>query len=293
MTVTAMALMMGPALGVLTTVAAATSGPTKPVSRSGIAHWRQVGSYVKDSVYAGEGLATVTRNGHGRLLYRGLLSVPKSLAAEGWTHIGDPDSVDGYVIDAYQGPSSRPSKMFLVTRPSGTTVQYVHKLVRGELYNNSFDAIAPGAQWMVAGEWGTMTHLQIYRTPLLNRGTPSHGGALRIAGYIKLDRKVYDIQGCDFVTGRTLICVSDDDRRRLFANQKPLLEIELVHALKGKNVVGHVVDLGSIPQKSTCTGTFEAEGIDYAVATGILRVEIIQPGSCVIHTTVYEYKHKA
>ncbi len=91
--------------------------------------------------------------------------------------------------------------MFLVTRPSGTTVQYVHKLVRGELYNNSFAAISPGAQWMVAGEWGTMTHLQIYRAPLLNHRTPSHGGSLPLAGYIKLDHKVYDIQGCDFVTG--------------------------------------------------------------------------------------------
>jgi hypothetical protein len=285
-------LIMGSAQGGLSTAAAGASGPTKPVAKSGIAHWRQVGSYVKDSVYTGEGLATVTRDGHGHLLYRGILSVPKSLAAEGWTHIGDPDSADGYVIDAYQGPSSRPSKMFLVTRPSGTSVQYVHKMVRGELYNNSFDAIAPDAKWMAAGEWGTMTHLQIYRAPLLNHQTSSHGGSLRLAGYIKLDHKVYDIQGCDFVTRTTLICVSDDDRRRLFADQKPLLEIELAHALNGRSVAGHVVDLGSIPQKSLCTGTFEAEGIDYDVATGILRVEIVQPGSCVIHTTVYEYAHK-
>ena len=64
------------------------------------------------------------------------------------------------------------------------------QLVRGELYNNSFDAIAPGTQWMVAGEWGTMTHLEIYRTPLLNRQTSSHGGQLHLAGYIKLDHKV-------------------------------------------------------------------------------------------------------
>jgi hypothetical protein len=286
------ALVVGSTQGLVSAAAAGASGPTQPVSRSGIAHWRQVGSYVKDSVYAGEGLATVTRDGRRHLIYRGLLSVPKSLAAEGWTHIGDPDSVDDFVIDAYQGPSSRPSKMFLVTRPSGATVQYVHKLVRGELYNNSFDTIAPGVQWMVAGEWGTMTHLQIYPTPLLNRQTSSHGGSLHLAGYIKLNHKVYDIQGCDFVTGTTLICVSDDDRRKLFANQKPLLEIELTHALNGRNVAGRVVDLGSIPQKGMCTGTFEAEGIDYDVATGILRVEIVPPGSCIIHTTVYEYAHR-
>ena len=165
----------------------------------------------------------------------------------------------------------------------------MHTLVRGELYNNSFDAIAPGAQWMVAGEWGTMTHLQIYPTPLLNHRTPRGGGGLNLAGYIKLDHKVYDIQGCDFVRSTTLICVSDDDRRKLFSDEKPLLEVVLAHPLNGKSVAGHVVDLGSIPHKSTCGGTFEAEGIDYDVATGILRVEIIQPGSCIIHTTVYEY----
>jgi hypothetical protein len=65
--------------------------------------------------------------------------------------------------------------------------------------------------------------------------------------------------------------------------------VELHRALRGTSVAAHVVDLGSIPQRSSCTGTFEAEGVDYDVATGVLRVEIIQPASCVIHTTVYTY----
>ena len=63
----------------------------------------------------------------------------------------------------------------------------------------------------------------------------------------------------------------------------------LRHALTGATVNGHVIDLGPIPQKSTCSGTFEAEGVDYAAPT--LRVEVIQPGSCILHTTVYEYEH--
>jgi hypothetical protein len=269
---------------------AAASGPTRPLSTTGIAHWRLVGSYVESSLTAGEGLATVTGPGHrSHLVYRGILSVPKKLAAEGWTHIGDPDAAGGYIIDAYQGPSARRSKMFLVTRPSGSTLQYVHTLVAGELYNNSFDAIAPGSQWMVAGEWGTMTHLQVYPTPLLNKRTPRRGGALRLAGYIRLDHKVNDIQGCDFVTATTLICASDDDRRTLFSNEKPLLEVELGHPLRGGSVRGHVVDLGSIPQRSKCAGTFEAEGVDYATGTGVLRVEVIQPAGCIIDTTVYKY----
>jgi len=279
--------------GLTSATASAASGPTRPLSLSGIAGWRMVGSYVENSLYAGEGVATVTRPGHGRYeLYRGLASVPKSLAAEGWQHIGDPDSADGYIIDAYQGPGSGHSKMFLVTTPSGSTIQYVHRLVRGEIYNNSFDAISPGAQWMVAGEWNTMTHLQIYRAPFLNHRTSRRGGALRLVGYIRLDHRINDIQGCDFTTRTTLICASDDDSRRLFANEKPLLEIELAHPLDAGSVRGHVRDLGSIPQRSACSGTFEAEGVDFDVATGVLRVEIIQPGSCILKTTVYQYSRK-
>jgi hypothetical protein len=65
------------------------------------------------------------------------LSIPASLAAEGWTHIGDPDSADGYIIDAYQGSSSGNTKMYLLTTPSGSTYQYTHTLAPGELYNGS------------------------------------------------------------------------------------------------------------------------------------------------------------
>jgi hypothetical protein len=274
-----------------TTVAKA-SGPTKPLSTTGIDNWKEVGSYDESSLDAGEGVATVVQPGKASyLLYRGLTSVPKRLDAEGWSHIGDPDSTGGYIIDAYQGPSSGHSKMFLVTTPSGATAQYVHTLVSKELYNNSFDTIAPGAQWMVAGEWGTMSHLQIYPTPDLNHRTSPHGGQLSLAGYIKLDHRVNNIQGCDFTSKTTLICASDDDTRTLFSNQKPLLEVVLPHPLGGTALPAHVIDLGSIPEKSTCTGTFEAEGVDYAVASGILRVEIIQPGACILHTTVYEYAH--
>jgi len=274
------------------TTVTTVAGPTTPLSPSDIAHWRAIGSYDENTLDAGEGVATVAPPGSPTyLLYRGLASVPKNLAAEGWGHIGDPDSADGYIIDAYQGPSTGHSKMFLVTTPSGATIQYIHTLVRGEEYNNSFDAIAPGAQWMVAGEWDTMSHLQIYPTPYLNHRTPPQGGRLPLTGYIQLDHKVNDIQGCAFTSSTSLICASDDDSRTLFSNQKPLLEVVLPHALNGRTVSGHVVDLGSIPQKSACTGTFEAEGVDYATETGTLRVEIIQPGSCILHTTVYEYAH--
>jgi hypothetical protein len=265
--------------------AAAAAGPTS-ASTQGIAGWTAVGNYDENTLMAGEGVATVGT----AEVYRGLQSVPSTLAAQGWTHIGDLDSIRGDLFDAYQGPSSGNSKMFLVTTPSGKTFEYTHTLVPGELYNNSFATISPDAQWMVAGEWETMTHLQIYPTPLLNRKTSPDGGSLRLAGYIKLDHKVNDIQGCDFVTSVRLICASDDDTKTLFPNEKPLLQVTLPKALHGTSVKAHVVDLGSIPQVSTCSGTFEAEGVDFDVSTGTLRVEVIQPGSCILKTTVFEYK---
>ncbi len=262
-----------------------------PGSQGGIAGWTELGSYGQNTLFADEGVATVFEPRRSTYeLYRGILSIPSYLAAQGWTHIGDPDSVRGYIFDAYQGPSSGSSKMFLVTTPSGDSFEYVHTLVPGELYNNSFAAISPDTQWMVAGEWGTMSHLQIYPTPVLNHQTPPDGGPLPLAGYIELDHDVNDIQGCDFVTPVRLICASDDDSRTLFPNEKPLLEIDLPSSLHGTSVTAHVVDLGSIPQASTCSGTFEAEGVDFDPSTGILRVEIIEPGACILTTMIYEYK---
>ena len=277
------------------TTASHAAAVVSPLAASGVSGWTETDSSLQSTLTAGEGVATVDPpGGSPYVLYRGLGSVPVGLAAAGWTHVGDPDSASGYTIDAYQNSSSSSNeKMFLVTTPSGATYQYVHTLVSGELYNNSFDAISPDEQWMISGEWGTMSHLQIYPTPLLNPTTSQVGGSLDLSGYIQLDHQVNDVQGCDFVTSTKLICASDDSSETLFSNAKPLLEVDLSAALSGTSVTGHVVDLGSIPQESICSGTFEAEGVDYDPSTGILRVEIIQPSVCEIVTTVYQYKQSS
>jgi hypothetical protein len=268
---------------------------TAPLASTGISGWTETDASLEGTLGAGEGVATVDPlGGSPYILYRGISSIPVGLAAAGWTHVGDPDSADGYIIDAYQNTNaSSNEKMFLVTTPSGTTYQYVHTLVSGELYNNSFDAISPDTQWMVSGEWGTMSHLQIYPTPLLNPTTSQVGGTLDLAGYIQLDHQVNDVQGCDFVTATKLLCASDDSTETLFSNDKPLLEVDLTAPLNGTTVTGHVVDLGSIPEESICSGTFEDEGVDYDPSTGILRLEMIQPSVCEVVTTVYEYKQSS
>ena len=286
-------------IGLATTAHAAPIPPraavTAPVVAYGIGGWTETDASLESTLTAGEGVTTVNPpDGSSTVLFRGASSIPVGLAAAGWTHIGDPDSAAGYVIDAYQNSSaSSNEKLFLVTTPTGATYQYVHTLVSGEMYNNSFDAIAPSRQWMVSGEWGTMSRLQIFPTPLLNPTTSQVGGPLDLAGYIQLDHQVNDVQGCDFVTATRLICASDDSTETLFSNDKPLLEVDLSAALTGKSVTGHVLDLGSIPQESVCSGTFEAEGVDYDPGTGVLRVEMIQPGVCEVVTTVYQYKQSS
>jgi hypothetical protein len=263
----------------------------QPESSAGIAGWTQTGSSNQDVLTAGQGVTTVTQSGSTTVLYRGAASVPASLAAEGWTHVGDPDSAGGYIIDAYQNSSSSATtKMYLLTTPSGATYQYTHTLASGELYNNSFDAISPDTQWLVSGDWGTQSRLYVYPAPYFNSATGQAGGTLPPAGEIDLSTPVSDIQGCDFVTATDLICASDDSSESIFANVDPLIEVTLPSALNGSTVTGTVTDLGSIPQNSICSGTFEPEGVDYDTASGTLRVEITQPSYCEVATTVYTYQ---
>jgi hypothetical protein len=258
----------------------------QPESSAGIAGWTETSSYNESALTAGEGVATVNSSE----IYRGVASIPLTEAIEGWTHIGDPDSADGYVIDAYQGSSSGTKKMYLLTTPAKKTYQYVHPLAAGELYNNSFDAISPDTKWLVSGTWDTVSSLQVYPAPYFNSATSSTGGTLNLSGAINLSTPVDDIQGCDFVTATQLICASDDSSDTIFANPFPLLEVTLAAPLDGATVTGTVTDLGSIPRDSACSGTFEPEGVDYDTATGVLRVEITQPGVCEVATTVYEYQ---
>ena len=207
----------------------------RPESTTGIAGWAETGSYIESALTAGEGVTTV-------------------------------DPPGGTPGERYRGVASIP---LTELTPSGATYQYVHTLVSGELYNNSFDAISPDTQWMVSGEWGTMTHFQVYPAPYFNSKAGPNGATLDLSGYINLNTPVINIQSCDFVTVTKLICPSDDNTKSIFANPFPLLAITLTAPLTGGTVTGTVTDLGSIPQNSACSGTFEPEGADYDTATGV------------------------
>lgn len=263
----------------LTASAALTLAMGTTASADSPGGWVAAGSTTAPSLTSGEGVASLA---DGTLLYRGLGSIPVTQRGEGWGHVGDLDVAKGYIFDAYQGGDSATSKMYLVTTPGGQSYEYTHPLDAGEELNNSFDAVSPDAQWMVSGEWGDMNRLQVFPAPLLNSSTPATGGTLAQAGQITLNHTVNNIQGCDFVSGTRLVCASDD------AN-KDVIQVDLPHALDGTPVTGQVSTLFQLPQESSCSGTFEAEGIDYDPNARVLRVEIVPPSVCEITTTVYSY----
>lgn len=261
-------------------VLAATSalGVTGASAATPIERWTQVGHQTRVAITSDEGVATVRAPGAAaRRYYTGVASVPADLFLQGWNHIGDPDSAAGYVVDAIQTSgnvaATAHAKLFRVTRPDGGHVDYVHQDVAGEATNNSWAAISPDRRWMLSGEYGTMTRFLVFPTPLLNAATPAGGGALPLAATVTLDRPVTNVQGCDFRTPTRLLCSADDAA-------KDLLQVDLAAPLTGQNVTGRVTTLGPLPQHSLCSGTYEAEGLDYDGPTGDLRVVVNPPPLC-------------
>ncbi|MCS0599909.1 hypothetical protein NX794_01435 [Streptomyces sp. LP11] len=249
-------------------------------------HWTASGTSYTDTLGGGQGLAT---RADGSVLYRGLLDIPLDLRVKGWNHVGDPDVASGYTFDAYQGADTATAKLYSVTTPAGKRYDYTHPLDAGEKVNNSFASVSPDGQWLVSGEWGDQDRLQVFPAPLLNSATSPTGGTLAQAGQITLDKPVRDIQGCDFVGPARLVCASDDASGTLFPQSRPLLQVDLPHALDGRPVTGTVTSLFGLPQQSVCKGNFEAEGVDYDPGTGTLRAEVIPPSVCAVATTVYTY----
>ncbi|WP_329343903.1 hypothetical protein OG252_46015 [Streptomyces sp. NBC_01352] len=244
--------------------------------------WTEVGSDRADPLTESQGLTSVEVPAGAANRYTGIGTIPVDLSGRGWNHVGDPDaSYDGHYIEPYQRDSGT-TKMFRVQSPGGTWAEYVHTLSSGEALNNSWVAVSPGGQWMLAGEYGTMSRLLVFPTPGVNPGT-SPSVNLPQASTVRLDHAVRDVQGCDFLSATRLLCSSDDPAGTLFGITKPLLQIDLSAEPNGtSDVTGHVTALRQLPLRSSCSGTFEAEGIDYDRRTGTLRVIVVSPGFCVL-----------
>ncbi|MFD9394025.1 hypothetical protein ACFWBB_25790 [Streptomyces sp. NPDC060000] len=272
---TARAALLALAVATVTTLSAAPPAAAAD-------NWTEVGSDRADPLTESQGLTSVEVPAGSGNRYTGIGTIPLSLSARGWNHVGDPDaSYDGYYVEPYQSDSNN-AKMYRVQAPGGAWSEYVHTLGSGEALNNSWDAITPNSQWMLSGEWGTMTRFLVFPTPGANPAT-SPSANLPQVSTVRLDHAVRDVQGCDFTGPTTLLCSSDDPAGTLFGITKPLLRIDLSAEPNGtSDVTGHVTALRQLPLRSSCSGTFEAEGIDYDRRSGTLRVIVVSPGFCVL-----------
>jgi hypothetical protein len=244
--------------------------------------WNEVGSDRADPLTESQGLTSVEVPAGSPNHYTGIGTIPADVSGRGWNHVGDPDaSYDGHYVEPYQADSGN-AKMYRVQAPDGSWSEYVHTLGSGEALNNSWVAISPGGQWMLSGEYGTMSRFLVFPTPGVNAAT-SPSANLPQVSTVRLDHAVRDVQGCDFSSPTTLLCSSDDPEGSLFGMTKPLLQVDLSAAPNGtSDVSGHVTALRQLPLRSACSGTFEAEGIDYDRRDGTLRVIVVSPGFCVL-----------
>ena len=273
-----------------TTPDQSTSG-TVPDSALGVhlGSWTLQNRFFVPAPPADQGLATVARDDKTEIVFRGGLSIPPRLRDQGWVHVGDPDSWHDYIFDAYQGSPSSNEKLYEVTSPKGDVLDFVHRLVPGEDYNNSFATITPDGRWMVSGEWGEMTRLLVFPAPVINPAVTTR--VLELAPSVRLDRPVRDLQGCVFTGPTQLLCSSADPGSDLWPTPDQLLQLTLGHPLDGTAATAEVRSLGELPMLSACSGEYEPEGVDYH--DGLLRVEVRSPGVCSPEITVYQYRRQS
>jgi hypothetical protein len=198
---------ISPVTAVPATTPAPTPWDTVPATGTGtrLGPWTLVGQRAFLAALSSQGLASVTRGQAALLVFRGSLSIRRSLRSEGWTHVGDPGSWKGYIVDDYQtDPGAR--RLFEVTTPDGEVHDYVHRLAPGEASNNSFAAVSPDGQWIVSGEWGRETRLLEFPTPILNPLVPAGATTVSLTGTIRLDHAVRDVQGCVFFDPSRMLC---------------------------------------------------------------------------------------
>jgi hypothetical protein len=250
-----------------------------PALAQAVTGWSEAGRDQARALDESQGLATIVRPSGTTIRYTGVGTIPADLNSQGWNHVGDPGSAQGWYVEPYQR-DDRGAKLFRVQAPDGSWKNYKHNLESWEANNNSFAAVSPDARWLVAGEWGTMSRLLVHPMPGVVATDPAQN--LPYASAIRLDHPVRDVQGCDFQTATRLLCASDDPDGSLFGTTKPLLQVDLAGPLSGADVTGHVTSLGQLPLRSGCSGNFEVEGLDFDERDNTLRVIVMSPSICIL-----------
>jgi hypothetical protein len=244
--------------------------------------WRSIPAGHSD-----QGLATLALpNGRERVVSRGNADVSAAMRSRGWWHIGDPGSRSGHLVDVYQGTPPMRAKLFVVTAPNGHRTEWLHRLIRGEMINNSFAAVTMSGRWLLSGEWGTMHRLLEFPMPVL-KPAARLGHDLPLVATIHLTRTVRNVQGCSFASAIQLVCSTNDTSDELYGVAHELIAINLTHPPDGRPQVGVPVLLGALPQVSRC-GAAETEGID--VHGNRMLVVAHETGLCNDRTLLFTYR---
>ena len=243
-----------------------------------VSSWTVAAVHLLPTGIADQGVATVTAAGKTVVITRGHAIVPPALRAQGWVHVGDPDSRGGLVLDTYQGTPTSHAKLFTITSATGAVGYYQHQLTSSENYHNSFAAFTPDSQYFVAGQWGTTTQLQVFRTPPTQRlGSAAAPIDLPLAGTIDLPYPIRNVQGCVFASATTLMCTTNDTHTDLYPVSRQLLSLRLSTPLTIGRATAAATPhlLGQVPQDPTCPMPGESEGLDLSGTT--LRIIVNSP----------------
>ncbi|MBD0023717.1 hypothetical protein GII33_12035 [Gordonia pseudamarae] len=266
--------------GLVAVVLAAIAASIAPAAQADTG-WRSAGTSNHPSIDTNQGLATTAS---GRLTVRGYTSIRPDLALAGWSHIGDHDIHDGHTYDAYENLAAG-RKLYVVTDSAGRARSYFHRVRAGEKGNNSFATVSPSGTYVVSGEFGQQRRLLVFANPV---GRPD-GSTIRYIGQIRFDRVVGDIQSCDFVTERRLLCIDDDHA------VKTLHAVDLTAPLGGAVTPARLTTELTLPLRgrSACAGDWESEGVDYDARRRVLRVAAIEPLPCGLNTVVFRFTRAA
>src|SRR3569833_1606941 len=122
-----------------------------PAQEQAVTGWSEVGRDLVRALDESQGLATIVRPSGTTIRYTGIGTIPADLNSQGWNHVGDPGSAQGWYVEPYQR-DDRGAKLFRVQAPDGSWRSVKHTLESWEADNNSFAAVSPAARWIEAGE---------------------------------------------------------------------------------------------------------------------------------------------
>ena len=244
--------------------------------------WTEIGSDRADPLTESQGLASVEVPAGSANRYTGIGTIPLSVSVRGWNHVGDPDATyGGYYVEPYQSdskgledvPGAGARRRLVGVRPCARPGRGPEQLLGRDHAGQPVDALGrvghhdPVPRLPDPGR--EREHLALRRSPPGVDRPPRPRRARRPG--LRLHRP------------DDPAVLLDDPAGTLFGITKPLLQIDLSAQPNGaSDVTGHVTALRQLPLRSSCSGSFEAEGVDYDRRSGTLRVIVVSPGFCVL-----------